>query len=240
MLGCIRRLLFLPLIAKALGDCLTGHAIAGSEFAIVNSNWGASYYKNNWDEFYLMLEREIQIWPKVWQCRLYPSLRQNENLHTTCHIGQLPEKKLNFLHHHNGLQVWKMKIFQLLWDNLGIKAFPYISCSHATIKLFFFQLEADAIRKIHWFTDLFKVWKCDLLRVNFHFVAVCNSAVMEFWPFPLEQIMKLFLKLLFKIELPDNLSVVLTALDPMPSWRKVVLSLNNQRFQLSDIHILNF
>ena len=41
--------------------------------------------------------------------------------------------------------------------------------------------------------DFVNVCKCGMLCVNFHFVAVFNSAVMEVWPLPLGQRMKLFL-----------------------------------------------
>ena len=46
------------------------------------------------------------------------------------------------------------------------------------------------LRKI---IDVLKVSKCVMLFVNFHCVAVYNSAVMEFWPLPFEYRIKLFL-----------------------------------------------
>ena len=42
-------------------------------------------------------------------------------------------------------------------------------------------------------TDFLKVCKCGMLCVNFHSVAVYNSAVMGFWPLQLEQRIKLVL-----------------------------------------------
>ena len=41
--------------------------------------------------------------------------------------------------------------------------------------------------------DFCKVCKCGMLCADFHSVAVYESAVMEFWPLPLEERIKLFL-----------------------------------------------
>ena len=40
-----------------------------------------------------MLEQEVKDWPKVWQCTVYPSLRQNESSNTTCHTGEIMQNK---------------------------------------------------------------------------------------------------------------------------------------------------
>ena len=42
--------------------------------------------------------------------------------------------------------------------------------------------------------DYSGVFKCDKLSVKFYFIAVYNSAVMEYWTTPLEQRIKLALK----------------------------------------------
>ena len=42
--------------------------------------------------------------------------------------------------------------------------------------------------------DFLKVRKCGMLCVNFRSVAEYNSAVIEFWPLPLEQRINIFLK----------------------------------------------
>ena len=87
----------------------------------------------------------------------------------------------------------RIKLFlRFIWDKMGIKAFPYLSCPYGTIKLHFSQLEADATRKL---IEFFKTCKCGMLCVNFHSVTVYNSAVMEFCPLPFEQRIKLFVTL---------------------------------------------
>ena len=60
------------------------------------------------------------------------------------------------------------------------------------------QLKADAIRKIYW---ILKVCKCGMMHLNFYSVTVYNSAVIEFWPLPLEQRIKLFLISLYSSKL---------------------------------------
>ena len=87
-----------------------------------------------------------------------------------------------------------MKIFECWclyrtnWEQRHL--FPYLSCPHGTFKLHILELDADAIGEIRRFLKGSQVWH---VCVNFHSVAVYNSAVMEFWPLPLEQRIKLFL-----------------------------------------------
>ena len=68
-----------------------------------------------------------------------------------------------------------ISMFKFIQDTLGIKAFPYNWRPMQSGK----------------FIQFFKVCKCGMLCVNFHPVAVYNSAVIEFWPLPLKQRIKL-------------------------------------------------
>ena len=65
-------------------------------------------------------------------------------------------------------------------------------CPHGTIELYFCNWKPMQSKKVIHFL---KVCTCGMLCVNFQSVAV-NSAVMEFWPLPLEQRIKLFLNLI--------------------------------------------
>ena len=74
-------------------------------------------------------------------------------------------------------------MFTSIQDKLGINAFRFVSCPHATMKLHFSQMKANAIRKLIKFLE---VCKCGIL------CAVYYSTVMEFWPLPLKQRIDLF------------------------------------------------
>ena len=87
-------------------------------------------------------------------------------------------------------------VLKFIEDKLGIKAFSYVSCPHPAIKLHFRNWRPIRSAK---FLDFLKVCKCGMLYVNFHFVAVYNSAVMEFWPFPLEQRIKHCLNMILQL-----------------------------------------
>ena len=78
-----------------------------------------------------------------------------------------------------------ISMFKFRNDKLGKKVFPYVSCPHATKNFIFLNWRPMQSGKLQYFV---KVCKCGMLCVNFRSVGVYSSAVMVFWPLPLEQL----------------------------------------------------
>ena len=109
-----------------------------------------------------------------------------KNPQTTCHFSELPKNYASSCEKGRYINV---QIYLEITENKGISLRFLPTCYYKTA----FSATGGRCNQENSqiFIKFLKVCKCGMPCVNFRSVEVYNSAVMEFWPIPLEQRIKL-------------------------------------------------